>query len=91
MHWNNAETPCLAMGLVFLICFIYILLCKIDESVKAQSLTAKVRMRVKQKQYTYKIEKDNTPFISDRQMKERGVPKVGMDSRVQYKESNKQE
>jgi hypothetical protein len=47
MHWNNAETPCLASGLLLLICFVYIMLVKLDEWAKAQSLTAKVRMRVR--------------------------------------------
>ena len=87
MHWNNGETPCLATGLLFLICFIYILLCKIDEKLKAHSLTAKVRVRNVQKQYTYKVQKDETPFLSDKRMKERGVPKVGMDPLAKYNES----
>lgn len=60
----------------------YIILCKIDDSIKAKSLTEKVRMRVKQKQYTYKVEKDDKPFLSDKHLKQKGVPKIGMDRRA---------
>ena len=81
MHWDNAETPCLAIGLLFLICFIYIMLCKIDEKVKETSLTNKIRMRKMPPRHSYKVVKDDTPFLSDKIMKEK-IPKVGLDKKV---------
>ena len=41
MHWNTAETPVLVSGMLIGFCLVYVLMCKIDESLKHQSLIVK--------------------------------------------------
>ena len=43
MHWNNLETPAIAIGLLFLFAMFYIILCKADERLKERSLLLRLR------------------------------------------------
>ena len=43
MHWNNLETPAIAITLLFLFAMFYIILCKADERLKERSLLLRIK------------------------------------------------
>ena len=43
MHWNNLETPAVAMGLVLLFAMFYVMLCKVNERLKERSLLLRIK------------------------------------------------
>ena len=43
LTWDTPETPMMALGMVLWFGFLYIILCSLDESMKAESLNLKIK------------------------------------------------